>query len=96
MNNAGGEWPEKVFAQKAFLDFLDEPLASPRRRREGVYESYTYRGLGRRKDRSVRVVLLDTRYSMSRVKVWRKVGRSCTAVCVCVCSYVYACVHSCV
>jgi hypothetical protein len=22
MNNAGGDWSEKVFAQKAFLDFL--------------------------------------------------------------------------
>ena len=66
MNNAGGEWSEKVFAQKAFLDFLGEPAASPRRKREGVYESYTFRGLGRHKNRSVRLILLDLRYKMSR------------------------------
>ena len=66
MNNAGGDWSEKVFAQKAFLDFLGEPATSPRRKRKGVYESYTFRGLGRGKDRSMRLVLLDTRYDMSR------------------------------
>lgn len=61
-NNAGSEWGEKIFAQRAFLDFLGEPEASPRRRRPGVYESYTFRGLGRDASRSVRLVLLDTRY----------------------------------
>lgn len=65
MNNAGRDWKEKTFAQEAFLDFLGEPRDSPRRTRKGVYESYTFRGLGRRSDRSVRIVLLDTRWAMS-------------------------------
>ena len=64
-NNAGREWEEKEFAQRVFLDFLGEPHSSPRRHREGVYESYTFRGLGARGDRSARLVLLDCRYHMS-------------------------------
>ena len=45
-NNAGAEWREKEFAQRLFLDFLGEPRGSPRRTRAGVYEAYTFRGLG--------------------------------------------------
>ena len=37
------------------------PATPPR----GVYESYTFRGLGARGDRSARLVLLDCRYHMS-------------------------------
>lgn len=65
MNNAGAEWSEKSATKDAYLNFLGEPMSSPRRKREGLFESYTYRGLGENKDRSVRVVLLDTRYAMS-------------------------------
>ena len=61
-NNAGGEWREKDFAQKAFLDFLGEDESSPRRTRAGVYESYTFRRLGANKRGSVRLILLDARY----------------------------------
>ena len=42
---------------QVFLDFVDEPLDSVRRLREGIYASYTY-GSG---DRVVKVVLLDVR-----------------------------------
>ena len=58
LNDGGKEWPVKAQAQQALLDFLDEPAISPRRRRAGVYESYTYGPVGRQ----VKVILLDTRY----------------------------------
>lgn len=58
MNNGGIEYPAKEVSQKAFLDFLDEPLDSDRRSQKGVYWSYEY-GEGSRK---VQVILLDVRY----------------------------------
>ena len=61
-NNAGAEWEEKPFAKQVFLDFLGEPADSPRRRRAGVYAHHTFRNLGRDKNRSARLVLLDTRF----------------------------------
>lgn len=57
-NDAGREYPIKVESQRAFLDFLGEPDESPRRAREGVYESYLFGPVGRR----VQIILLDTRY----------------------------------
>lgn len=62
LNDGGKEWRAKTLAQRALLDFLDEPADSPRRRREGVYESYTYGPPGRQ----VKVILLDTRYHRDR------------------------------
>lgn len=58
VNDGGREWRMKAPAQQLLLDFLDEPADSPRRRREGVYASYTYGPPGRQ----VKVILLDTRY----------------------------------
>jgi len=58
LNDGGREWRMKGAYQQALLDFLDEPADSPRRRRAGVYESYTYGPPGRQ----VKVILLDTRY----------------------------------
>jgi alkaline phosphatase D len=62
LNDGGREWTMKDSAQQALLDFLDEPADSPRRRRAGVYESYTYGPPGRQ----VKVILLDTRYHRDR------------------------------
>lgn len=62
LNDGGREWQGKDAAQQAMLDFLDEPADSPRRRRAGVYESYTYGPPGRQ----VKVILLDTRYHRDR------------------------------
>jgi alkaline phosphatase D len=62
LNDGGREWAAKDAAQRALLDFLDEPADSPRRRRAGVYESYTYGPPGRQ----VKVILLDTRYHRDR------------------------------
>lgn len=57
-NNGGKEFEGKVAAQRALLDFLDEPADSPRRKQEGVYWTQRY-GSG---ERTVRVILLDVRY----------------------------------
>jgi alkaline phosphatase D len=62
LNDGGREWQARDEAQQALLDFLDEPADSPRRRRAGVYESYTYGPPGRQ----VKVILLDTRYHRDR------------------------------
>ena len=64
-NNAGAEWREKEFAQRLFLDFLGEPRGSPRRTRAGVYEAYTFRGLGASGTGSARLILLDLRFHAS-------------------------------
>src|SRR6185503_13285827 len=62
-NDAGADYPMKVESQKLFLDFIDEPLDSPRRRHEGIYDARVLGPPGRR----VQVVLLDTRYFRSRL-----------------------------
>lgn len=56
-NNGGKEWHGKATAQKALLDFLDEPEDSPRRAREGVYGAYSF-GAG---EERVKLLLLDVR-----------------------------------
>jgi alkaline phosphatase D len=58
VNDGGREYPKRAESQQAFLDFVDEPEGSPRRRQEGIYASYT---LGRGAQ-SVKVILLDERY----------------------------------
>ncbi|KAI4374847.1 hypothetical protein MLD38_012793 [Melastoma candidum] len=58
LNDAGKEFSRKVANQQLMLDFLDEPIDSPRRKQEGVYMSYTFGPFGRQ----VKVILLDTRY----------------------------------
>lgn len=45
--------------KEVFLDFLDEKKGSPRRSRNGIYESYDI-NIGRRK---IGLILLDTRYN---------------------------------
>lgn len=62
-NDAGAEYPMKVESQELFLEFLDEPADSPRRKREGVYDAKVFGPAGQR----VQVVLLDTRYFRSRL-----------------------------
>lgn len=62
INNGGRRNPIKAEGQQMFLDFLDEPQDSKRREQEGIYAAYTY-GHGQR---SVKVILLDTRYHRDR------------------------------
>lgn len=58
LDDSGKELTVKNNSQKLFLDFLDEPMSSRRRRQEGVYASYTF---GPR-NKQVKVILVDTRY----------------------------------
>ena len=62
-DNSGEEYPTKRESQRLFLDFMDEPADSIRRRREGVYDSYLLGPPGQR----VQVILLDTRYFRSNL-----------------------------
>jgi alkaline phosphatase D len=61
-NDAGADYPLKGESQELFLDFLDEPKDSPRRKQEGVYSAQMFGPPGKR----VQVILLDTRYFRSR------------------------------
>lgn len=57
-NDIGKEYPMKKESEQLHLDFFDVPKDSPRRKQEGVYNSYTY-GEG---ERMVKIIMLDTRY----------------------------------
>lgn len=57
MNNGGKNYKNRLQAQGIYLDFLDEPVDSLRRKREGTYASYIF-GSG---DKRVKLILLDTR-----------------------------------
>ncbi|CAH3192430.1 unnamed protein product [Porites evermanni] len=56
-NDGGKHYKDRLQAQGIYLDFLDEPIESLRRKREGAYASYIY-GHGNKK---VKIILLDTR-----------------------------------
>lgn len=58
LNDGGKEWEHKDAAKEQLLDFLDVPAAAAVRQRSGAYQSYTV-GEGAR---SVKIILLDTRY----------------------------------
>ncbi|ESQ44849.1 hypothetical protein EUTSA_v10003204mg [Eutrema salsugineum] len=64
LNDAGKEFDRKVINQKLMLDFLDEPLDSPRRKQAGVYASYMFGPPNRR----VKVIVLDTRYHRDPIR----------------------------
>jgi alkaline phosphatase D len=57
-NDAGFEYKWKKQSQQLFLDFLDEPKDSSRRKQEGIYEARTFGPEGQQ----VCVILLDVRY----------------------------------
>ncbi|CAM1362431.1 Alkaline phosphatase [Tenacibaculum litoreum] len=57
-NDAGVEFEMKDESQQLFLDFLDVPKNSLRRKQKGVYHSHTFNT----KDGSVKIIVLDTRY----------------------------------
>jgi alkaline phosphatase D len=58
INDGGRAYPQRAPSQQACLDFVGEPEGSARRRREGLYTSYTV-GSGAQ---SVKLILLDERY----------------------------------
>lgn len=57
LDGGGKSFKYRFQSQKMFLDFLDQPLESPLRKREGIYSSYSY-GTG---DKVVKIILLDVR-----------------------------------
>ena len=56
-NNAGKTFPHKVLMQQLWLDFVDEPKDSLRRKQKGIYESYYLGGPDK-----VKIILTDGRY----------------------------------
>jgi len=58
VNDGCKDYFMKKGAKKCLMDFLDVPMNSPVRRREGAYSSYTF-GKG---DETVKVIVMDTRY----------------------------------
>lgn len=60
-NDSGANYAMKVESQRLFLEFMDEPADSERRRREGVYDAHIFGPPGKR----VQIILLDTRYFRS-------------------------------
>jgi len=65
-NDSGAEHTKKKESRDIALDAFDVPADAPVRKREGLYQSYTYGEEGK----SVQVILLDTRYF--RTKLMKK------------------------
>jgi alkaline phosphatase D len=67
VNDGGKSYKKREESQQVFLDFFKEPTDSPRRKRAGVYASYTFGTPGK----TCQILLLDTRYfrdELPRVK----------------------------
>lgn len=61
-NDTGANYKMKHESKEIFLDFFGDPADSPRRHREGVYQSYTY-GKG---DELLQIILLDLRWFQTK------------------------------
>ncbi|WP_435263608.1 alkaline phosphatase D family protein [Tenacibaculum sp. nBUS_03] len=57
-NDGGTEYKKKKESQQLFLDFLDIPINSPRRKQEGIYHSKTFNI----NNNSIKIIVLDSRY----------------------------------
>lgn len=62
-DDAGREYPIKSESQRVFCDFWGESAGSPRRRRDGIYASYSF-GLA---ERTVQVLMPDLRFNRSPI-----------------------------
>lgn len=69
-NDAGVEYPHKQASKNLFLDFWRVPAGDPRRGRDGLYQAWTFGPAGRR----LQIVLLDTRWFRSPLKVTDRRG----------------------
>jgi alkaline phosphatase D len=58
INDGGKSYKMREESQQVFLDFFKEPADSPRRKRAGVYASYTFGTPGQ----TCQILMLDTRY----------------------------------
>ncbi|MBL1431211.1 MAG: alkaline phosphatase family protein [Robiginitomaculum sp.] len=61
LNDGGGDFAFKHFAEKAFLEFWNEPTDSIRRKRDGLYDAKLFGVDGQR----VQIIMLDTRFFRS-------------------------------
>ena len=74
LNDAGGEFPHKVEAERIFEAFWGVDAADPRASRDGVYTSYMFGPPGQR----IQLILVDTRMHRSKLErmgwgqFWRK------------------------
>lgn len=70
-NNEGGNFPIKKISQQYALDFLEEPVNSPRRTQEGIYTSYTFGDPGKK----IKIILLDNRYFLNQESTFSMLGK---------------------
>ena len=63
-NDGGARYPMRRQSQQEFLDWLDEPADSWRRRQEGVYSTALFGPPEQR----IQIIMLDTRYFRSPLK----------------------------
>ena len=57
-DNARGDFPFKEESKKRFLTFINEPLGSPRWKRNGIYTSYIFPS----GNQTIKIILLDNRF----------------------------------
>ncbi|ANH70745.1 hypothetical protein ABE85_19850 [Mitsuaria sp. 7] len=58
-DDEGADYPLKQLSQQLFCDAWNEPADSPRRRADGIYQSYVFEALGKR----IQVILPDLRFN---------------------------------
>lgn len=63
--DGGKKYPQKNVMQRLWLDFMDEPQESPRRTRNGIYESYYLDDM-----KKVKIILLDARFNRDEKKAF--------------------------
>lgn len=63
LNDGGSDFSIKKESQQVFLDFMDVPADSERRKQEGVYASHEYEV----PNGKVKIIVLDTRYFRSEL-----------------------------
>lgn len=70
-NNQDTNFPIKKISQELALDFLEEPADSPRRKREGIYESYSFGSAGKK----IKIILIDNRYFLNNKSEFPMLGK---------------------
>lgn len=61
-NDSGVDYPLKDESQQLFCDFFNEPPNSMRRKRDGIYESYSFNSGAK----EVKLIVLDTRFNKTK------------------------------
>lgn len=64
INDGGAEYEQKWVSQQLFLDFLDIPQNSPKRKQKGVYTSQDFKV----DQHEIKIIVLDGRYFRSELK----------------------------